>query len=370
MTKEVYENEQIKRDFYEQLKGARGFARSSIRNFAEAIAQWQTFSNNEDFASYNKSKAVGFVEWLSARSAKTDSGKLSLTTQYNYLRRVKKFFEWLSEQPGYKSKVSKNDVDFLRLSKSDACIARAGTTKTMPTFEDVKKIIQSIKGKSEIDLRDRALICLAFITGARISAIASLKMKSFDKEKKEIYQNPGDGVKTKNSKEILTTFFPIGWDDPEKYFMDWYEYLESKGFQGNDPIFPSTLNSITKAKGKRIKELVSKNGWHSAGAARKIFEKRCIDAGVHYFHPHSFRHLIVAIVSKERLTEEDKKAISLNLGHENVGTTFGSYGYGSMSNKDAVKIVQRLKNFYADDKNKAGLSDEQRSVLQDLIDRG
>lgn len=90
--------------------------------------------------------------------------------------------------------------------------------------------------------------------------------------------------------------------------------------------------------------MVGKNVWSGAGAARKIFEKRCLNAGVPYFHPHSFRHVIVSILSEKRLTEKDKKAISLNLGHENVGTTFGSAGYGNMTTEEAISTVKDLKN--------------------------
>jgi site-specific recombinase XerD len=208
----TYQNEAIKRGFFEQLKGGRGFSKSSVRSHAEAINQWQIFTKNEDFSAYDKSKAVAFTEWLNTRPAKTKSGKISLVTQDNYLRRVKKFFVWLSDQPGYKSKILKGDVDYLRLSKADAQVARSGTTKKMPTFDDARKIIENISGQSEIDRRDRALISFALITGARIFATVSLKMKNFDKTLKQIDQNPGDGVKTKNSKRILTTFFPIGWE--------------------------------------------------------------------------------------------------------------------------------------------------------------
>ena len=58
MTKSTYENEAIKREFFEQLKGARGFSKSSVRTHAEAINQWEVFTKNEDFSTYDKSKAV------------------------------------------------------------------------------------------------------------------------------------------------------------------------------------------------------------------------------------------------------------------------------------------------------------------------
>jgi integrase/recombinase XerD len=369
MTNTTYENEQIKRAFFEQLKGGQGFAKSSVRAFAEAVSQWQMFTNNEDFSLYNKTKAVAFTEWLASRKSKTVSGKVSLPTQYNYLRRIKRFFEWLSEQPSYKSKILKSDIDFLRLSKSDARIARSGTTKKMPVFEDFKKIIDCIKGTTEIDMRDKALISFALMSGARISAIISLKMKSFDKQTRQIDQNPGDGVRTKNSKRILSTFFPIGWDEPEQFFMEWYEYLEAKGFQSEDPIFPATLSSFATEKNNYSKEAVSKNFWAGTSAARKVYEKRCLNAGVPYFHPHSFRHLVVNMLSKRRLTEEEKRAISLNLGHENVATTFGAYGYGSMSNEDAVKIVQKLNDTADDGMGGRTLTAEEIAIIKKLMDK-
>ena len=342
----TYENEQVKREFFEQLKGAKGFAKSSVRAFADAIAQWQTFTQNEDFSKFNKTKATAFVEWLSERSAKTKTGKIALVTQDNYLRRAKKFFEWLSGQPGYKSKIMKNEVEWLRLSKTDARIARMGTTRQEPTFEEVKMIIQSIEGKNELELRDRALICLAIITGARISALASLRMKSFNKKTNVIYQNPRDGIKTKSTKLIPTVFFPIGWDDPQKYFVEWYEYLEVKGFEPDDPLFPATLNNFSEKANSYSysRDLLSKNFWNGAGSARSIFKKRCLSAGIPYFNPHSFRHLVIGILMENTLTEKQKKAISLNVGHESVATTFDSYGYSNMTPDEVIETIKNLKN--------------------------
>lgn len=340
--KTPYQKEQIKREFFQQLRGAKGFTKGSVHAFADAIAQWQTFTKNEDFSLFTKEKATSFVEWLNSRPSKTKTRKLALVTQDNYLRRVKKFFEWLSQQKGYKNKISKLDTEWLRLSKADASIARMGTRRKEPTLEEIKTIIQNIKGNSEVEMRDRALVCLAVITGARVSALASLKMKSFDKKTNIIFQNPKDGVKTKNTKLIPTMFFPIGWNEPEQYFIEWYEYLESKGFTSDDPIFPATANRFAN-KDSYSKELVGKDLWSSSGSARRIFQKRCLNAGVTYFNPHSFRRLVVDILMERTLTEKDKKAISLNLGHENIATTFDSYGYSTMTHDEVIETIKNLK---------------------------
>lgn len=366
MTKTTLENEQIKRDFFDQLKGAKGFAKSSIVAFSDAISQWQKFTENESFSKFTKEEATAFVEWLSTKPSKTKTGKIALVTQDNYLRRVKKFFEWLSDQPRYKSKVSKNEVEWLRLSKTDARIARMGTTRTEPVFGEVKKVIESINSKSEIDMRDRAIISLALITGARISAITSLKMRSFDKKKNIVYQNPKDGIKTKSSKLIATLIFPIEWREPERYFVEWYEYLESKGFRPDDPIFPATFNNIGDKKSN--KAVVSKRFWSNANSARNIFKTRCLDAGIPYFNPHSFRHLIVGMWMEDILSEKVKKAISLNLGHESVSTTFDSYGYSNMTQNEVFGIINNLKNLKVEAKS-TSITQEEREAIEKLLKR-
>lgn len=72
-------------------------------------------------------------------------------------------------------------------------------------------------------------------------------------------------------------------------------------------------------------------------------------------------------MSKMRLTEEEKRAISLTLGHENIGTTFGAYGYGSMGVERAVDIVRELRDF----QNSEGtleIPDDVKAYLRRLID--
>ena len=145
VTNTTNENEQIKRSFLDDLKGARGFTESSVRAHADAIWKWQEFSEHDDFRKFNKARAVQFVDWLANKPTNTSTGKLSVVSRDNYLRRVKQFFSWLSGQPGYKNKVLKNEVEYLRLSNADAQAARSGTTKQMPTFDQAKTIIESMR---------------------------------------------------------------------------------------------------------------------------------------------------------------------------------------------------------------------------------
>lgn len=362
-----YKNEQMKREFVDYLEHAKGFSSQTRAAFVGAIAQWQQFSGNEDFASFNKSKAIEFCTWLKTRGAKSKTGRLTPTTQFHYLRHTQAFFKWLSGQPGYR-KIQKDDAEFLRLPIGETRkVAIAGSLKRKPTLEDARKIIEHITGKTEVDRRDRALISFTLITGGRISAITSLKMKNFDKTQKIVDQNPRDGVHTKNAKRIRCTFFNIGWDAPERHFMEWYEYLERKGFGPDDPIFPATVNDFSSADhGKRR---VQRAAWKKSDKARKMFENRCLEAGLLRFNPHSFRDLIVSMASEIPLTESDKRAISQNLGHENVVTTFGAYGCGKMTDDAAIAAIKQLDLSHVNKTGPQLLTNDERVVLERILNR-
>jgi site-specific recombinase XerC len=118
-------------------------------------------------------------------------------------------------------------VERLSLSKQETRMAIEPNKRKIPPIEDVIKVIEAIDLETEVDQRDRALLCFTLLTGARISAIYSLPMKAFESETLTVDQNPRYGVKTKFSKRIVTTFFPIEYQQAVQYFLDWYKYLES-----------------------------------------------------------------------------------------------------------------------------------------------
>ena len=67
-------------------------------------------------------------------------------------------------------------------------------------------------------------------------------------------------------------------------------------------------------------------------------------------------HLVVKEFAKTRLTEEEKKAISQNLGHENTGTTF----YGHIQEERQIDIVKNADSSCVDHsrRNRQSDSDE------------
>ena len=359
MTKIKYKNEMVKREYFGFVKHTKGFSEKTIKSYNDAICLWQEFTKDKDFASFSKGDAIAFKSWLKNKKKHNAYGEVSLSYCYDMLRHLRTFFEWLAQQPGYK-KVNLTEVNYLRLSKEENSKVLSQKKKRIPKLEDVKKVIESIDVQTEIDQRDRALISLFLVAGIRVNAARTLPVKSFALNELILYQLPAYGVETKFSKDIVTTLVPINYQEPIQYFIDWYKYLQDeKGFVGGDPLFPAT--EVLNAEGDEIgfysTEKVGKDFWKSTGSIRKISEKRCAKADVEYFHPHSLRHLLVSEISQIPLTEEEKKALSQNFGHENVGTTFGSYGYGGVPEERQIEIIRNMK-FKGEDINVHGMYKE------------
>ena len=344
MTSTIYKNEQLKRKFNNWLKASKRFSDDTIHCHEKAIWLWEDFTNKADFAYFNMTKAGEFKEWLKNKKKINSEENISMSYCYDNLRHLQVFFDWLSKQPGYKSKINQTAIDYLNLTRKEVREATQPKSVKFPTLEEIKTVVENIKGKTEIEMRDPALFSVAFLTGARITAIMTLPMESFDKKELVIHQDPALKVKTKFSKKIVSVLIPFGYKETLDYFIEWFDYLQKeKGFKPTDPIFPATKiengkENISYYNTGEVEAKFLKN----SSSLRKIFEKRFKQAGIEYYHPHTFRHFWVKEISKLPLTEEEKKALSQNLGHENVGTTFGSYGYGNFEENRQIEIIRNI----------------------------
>ena len=125
------------------------------------------------------------------------------------------------------------------MSDKDIRVATARREQRAPTIEQVKHVISRMRNETEIERRNRALLAFALLTGARDSAIASMKLKHVDLVAGCVYQDARE-VKTKFSKTFITYFFPVG-DEIHQMVTDWVLYLRQEKLWGNDaPLFPAT----------------------------------------------------------------------------------------------------------------------------------
>ncbi len=86
-----------------------------------------------------------------------------------------------------------------------------------------------------------------------------------------------------------------------------------------------TLVTLGEDRKFRVAGL-DRNHWSNATSIRKIFRDAFAAAGLPYFNPRSLRKTLVQLGETCCRTPEEFKAWSQNLGHEEVLTTFRSYG--------------------------------------------
>ena len=334
MTKHNANNERVKRQYFIYLKEAKRHSEPTVDAVAKALARFETDIKHRDFKLFRPQQAVAFKKHLAGQTAQRSGERLSKATLHSTLSNVKAFFHWLAGQPGYKSQLQYTDADYFNLSEKEVRVATAKREQVGPTLEQAKHVIAMMATTSEIERRDRALIAFTLLTGARDSAIASMKLKHVNLITGSVNQDARE-VKTKFSKTFTTYFFPVG-DDVRQIVVDWVQYLREVKLWGNDdPLFPATRVALGVSRQFEAAGL-ERAHWSSAARIRMIFKDACLMAGQPYFNPHSFRNTLVRLGESVCKTPEEFKAWSQNLGHEKVLTTFLSYGSVAASRQGEI----------------------------------
>jgi integrase len=318
------QNERIKRAYFTYLTEAKGFSVATLDGVAKALHRFETYTSFRDFKAFHIEQAKGFKAHLAEQRNLRSKERLSKATLYATANALKQFFIWLAGQPGYKSRISYSDAEYFNLSAKDTRIAKAHRDARVPTLEQIRHVIQMMPAGTEIDRRNRALIAFTILTGARDGAIASLKLKHIEIQQGRVDQDARQ-VKTKFSKSFTTWFFPVG-DDFRDTVVSWIQYLRQEKLWGlDDPLFPATKIVVGYTRHFEASGLDRKH-WSGAGPIRDIFKRAFAAADVPYFNPHSFRKTLALLGGQVCKSPEEYKAWSQNLGHENVLTTFSSYG--------------------------------------------
>lgn len=317
-------NERTKRRYFVFLKEAYGYSEQTIDEVAKALSRFETHTNWREFSRFHFEQAIAFKRHLAETQSQTTGGVLSKATSYKTLSHLKRFFHWLADQPGFRSRLQYSDANYFNLSEKDVRIAHARLQPPTPTLEQIHNVLSSMPSESLPEKRDRALIAFAILTGARDAAIASMKLKHVRIAEDLVLQDARE-VRTKFSKTFVTAFFPVGGEARE-ILVAWVELLRRELlWADDDPIFPAT--NVTQSEQRLYKASGLRKGhWSTAAPIRNIFRDAFESAGLPYFQPHSFRRTLALLGGRVCRTAEQFKAWSQNLGHEGVLTTFVSYG--------------------------------------------
>lgn len=351
-------NEKMKRLFQKYCKYSKGYSEKSITLYLKAIYAYEEITKFECFSKFNDDRAIEFRENLV-----NSENKRALSTVYDYLRYLKIFFVWLSNQQGYKKPINKEHIECLRLSREQTEIAMTPQRERYPTLDIVQKVVHFMPATTELDLRDRALISFTLLSGMRDKAITTLPIKCFDVESLEVYHDVKAGVKSKFGKTHQTYLFPFD-ERMLTYVIDWYNYLVKQKFYSLDaPLFPR--NKVEQ--GENSKSFMSNSiepiFWQTTSPITEIFKQRFEQAGMDYYSPHTFRHLANYLTKKACRSIEEFQAVSQNFGHQHMGTTFSSYG-----KLPAYQVKETIQKLDFSGKKKQGISKEKLEKLLEMIE--
>ncbi len=364
MLKHNSDNERIKHKYFSFLKEAMRQSEPTIDGVAKALSRFEDYNKYRDFKTFRHEQATGFKKHLIEQKNHRKDMKLSKSTLHTTFAHLKKFFEWLAREQGYKSCIKYSDAEYFNTSSKDMQVATARRSQKAPTIEQIKFVINLMPTNTEIELRNRALIAFTLLTGARDGAIASVKLKHINLDENFFFQDARE-VKTKFSKTFTTFFFPVG-DEIKQILVDWIAYIRTEKLWGNDdPLFPMTNISVGTNQQFESNGL-KREHWSTAAPIRAIFKEAFAKADLPYFNPHSFRNTLVQLGQSKCKTPEAFKAWSQNLGHESVLTTL--YSYGEVGRQRQADILKDLGNAKQD--IQPTYNDFADAIAQKLIDRG
>ena len=342
MTKRPNEkNERIKRHYIDYRKHARQLSDRTLDRELAALERFDVWNGRKDFGRFHIEWAMGFRAHLG--QANGASGKtLGKSTTRAIMSTMREFTLWLSQQDGFRSKIRTSDADYFRLSRRDEAEARAATERKAPSLNQARRALDLMPAISPRQLRDRAVFALLCLTGIRVAALTSLRIKHIDLAEKSVTQNPRE-VATKFGKRI-DTFFEQGFPEAEKALANWLTYLDDAELYGpDDPAFPSTALRATAAEGLKA-EGFKRTPWKTTEPVRKIVNEAFARANLPAFGPHAFRHMIARHKATSCKSVAELVATSQNLGHTDVLTTLRSYG--QISRERQRELITGRKSDY------------------------
>src|SRR6266852_2790408 len=103
MTKHSAANERIKRRYFAYLKEARRHSEGTVDAVAKALSRFESDTKFRDFKAFHFEQAIAFKRRLAEQESVASGEKLSKATLHATLAHLKRFFQWLAGQPGFKS---------------------------------------------------------------------------------------------------------------------------------------------------------------------------------------------------------------------------------------------------------------------------
>lgn len=265
----------------------------------------------------------------------TGENRLSRSYVSHIASHIREFLTWLIKQEVAKS-LPKDLPDYIPLPKSAYAASLPAEARQFPEMDEAEALLRSMPEITIAQKRDRAIFAIAFLGSLRADTIVSLRIKHVDCEKRVILQD-GTVSRTKNGKSLKITWFKI----PQVFadvVSDWVAMMREKGFRPDDALFPD-LKSFRGDQSDRGPKCSQIDPMTSKGAVTRAFASACRDHHTAY-SPHSAKDTIALERDRRKLTAEQRKAWSQNMGHESEQTT--DRYYAKMSTEQVMSVMDGI----------------------------
>lgn len=317
-----------------QMYAGRYNEKTIVRHLA-AIRYFESFLDGKLFYKLTIDDFSAVREDLKRRANVDAIDSMSASSIKHTVSHLILFFDWVLCQEGYR-RLPKDFAGYLKLPK--AIIARSAQVKQkqFPSLPEAEELLKAMPSRSLLDQRARALFALPFLGALRADTLVSLQIQHLDIEERMILQD-ASVVRAKAGKSLNIVWFKI----PAEFDMaviSWVEALRGLGFRGGDALFPDAkyLKHRIVAAGSTQASVPVMATAHAVTAA---FNIACRTSEIKYT-PHAAKHTIGAERDIRALTHEERKAWSLNMGHDSEHTT--EQHYGTMSDDRRFEVLENI----------------------------
>ena len=150
MRKHNPENERIKRKYLTFLEHAKRQNVATIDGVAKALLRFEEYTRYKNFKAFHFEQAVGFKKHLAKQTSEKTGKPLTKSTLNSTLNQLKAFFQWLSQQPGFVSKLTYTDMEYFNLSEKETRIATSKRVKPVATVDQIIHVLKSMPHDTEV----------------------------------------------------------------------------------------------------------------------------------------------------------------------------------------------------------------------------
>lgn len=209
-------------------------------------------------------------------------------------------------------------------------------SRPMVTLEKALEIANLDIDANPVLMRDRAVACLQWASGARVESIATLPLKAFtfDDARIQINMDPKLGVKTKGGKAIKTTLLPIPM--LLSRVIAFYDWLKAKGAT-DDAMFFNAL--IEDAEGNFTASNAKPAPTRAHTLAKRYQSLYQLLDWQDFSGTHGFRRGHITYALACTTTTQNSLAVCKNVGHNLLATTFA---YNQQDDDERASMITRF----------------------------